>query len=119
MRSRKRLRFQRRRQQLEGMQRASAVEIVDLMPARCPRRNHDCVGLFRQRGEQVELSDLDAEVVVLRFKAERTGHAATTCVEDADVESRDQLEQRHGAAHADEGFLMAVAMEQGLVSGEW
>src|SRR5437870_3972247 len=97
------------------MQRLPFREIMYLMAARRPRRDHERLRLLRERWQQTELRDGDAEVVVLAFVAEASGHAAAAGIEEAHVEAGDQLQEVGGASHADEGFLMAVAVDDRFI----
>ena len=84
------------------------------MTAGRTRRNHGRFRRRRQRRQQSQAGDLCAQVIMLLFVSEGAGHAATARVQHRHIQARDQPQRRRRAAHADQRFLMAVAVQHTL-----
>ena len=92
----------------------SGRRIADLVAATGSVGNDEgFVGGGADGGQQIQLSHLHGDVVVLGFVAEGAGHAAAGAGYGAHFEFRDELEDGFDGAHAVEGLLVAVAVEQG------
>lgn len=77
-------------------------------------------GVFADGGEEALFADGAGDVVVGFFVAEGAGHAAAAGVEFARGAVGDQIQQCVGGAGADEGLLVAVAVEEDFaVGGCW
>src|SRR5262245_50317611 len=104
-------------QRLCGMLGAAPGQVLDLLPARDPRR--DDVRLGRGRldgGSQPPVPQADGDVVVLSLEPEGPGHAAATRIDLADLEAR-PAERRHGGAGPYHGLLVAVPVQKGPPRG--
>ena len=99
---------------------AQVVEQHELLEERVRERtealsvtNAGLAAEIAEREQAQEALRESGELVMLLLEAERAGHAAAAGVEHAHIEAGDQLEQRCGPVHADEGFLMAMTMDEG------
>lgn len=94
------------------MLRRHAAVILNLLAAGEAADDDVGVGVGADCGEESLLADGLCDVVVFLFVAEGTRHPAAAGVELAGGAAGEQREECVGVAGADEGFLVAMAMEE-------
>src|SRR5262249_28651681 len=105
--------FDQARQQLRRVQGGAAGEVLDLQPAREARGDDDRVrGGLAQRREQPLFADEARHLVILLLVAERPGHAAAAGVEVEDLGPGNAPQKAQQWPHADQGALVAVALDE-------
>src|SRR5207249_236177 len=67
-----------------------------------------------QGGNECQVGDRNAQVVMLLFETERTSHSTASRVHNRNLESGHHAQGSSGVARTQQGFLMTVAMEQAL-----
>lgn len=94
------------------MLRSPACQVFDLLAAGDAGR-HQLDGRARglDRRCQTPIAYRQRQIVVLFFEAKGTGHTAAARIDFADFEAG-LLENRDSRPRPDQGFLMAVAVEQ-------
>src|SRR5258705_13392687 len=98
------------------MFRLSSRQVLDLLSARNPWG--DILGFDADRFDgrrEAAVADLRREIVMFFFKTEGAGHAAAARVDFTDFVASG-FEHRGRRRGADQSFLMAVAMQQTLLT---
>jgi len=94
--------------------RLASSGVVDLLAAGDAGGDDlDIAGGGAHRGRETALGDGERDVVVLLFEAEGARHTATARIDFRHLVPR-PLQHVDGRRRADESFLMAVAVKQGL-----
>ena len=98
------------------MKRFALGAVVDLMPAGGAVGNDECILVGAPHGgQQRQLGHLDRGTIGVSAVTERAGHAAAARFDGLDLQARNEAQHLLDRLEGGEGFLVAVAVHDGLV----